>query len=246
MQMHAPHHGLRSIRDAAGRELSAAPVRGVLSRLAWGASAWRFRLFQRHRHRRLRLERVSGVPLVILPEVFNPALFRTGEMLARHVAGLALPPGTRVLDLGCGSGIVSVFAAKPGVSVVASDISPHAARCARMNILLHGLEEQVDVREGDLFDPVAGERFDLVLFNPPYFQGRAREPWELAWRSEDALQRFAAGLRAALTPGGQAVLVLSTVAAGALETLASAGNTIRVLDERPLLVERLSIVEVRP
>ena len=215
-------------------------------RLAQSASAWRFRLFQRHRHRHLRLERVSGVPLVILPEVFSPALFRTGEMLARHVAGLALPPGTRVLDLGCGSGIASVFAAKPGVTVVASDISPYAVRCARMNVLLHCLEDRVDVREGDLFEPVAGECFDLVLFNPPYFRGCAREPWELAWRSEDALQRFAAGLQAVLTPGGRAILILSTVAEGALETLASSGHTVRVLAELPLLTERLSIVEVRP
>lgn len=205
-----------------------------------------FYLFRRHRHRRLRLERVDGTSLLILPDVFNPTLFRTGELLARYVAGLDLSEGTRVLDLGCGSGILSVFAAKAGARVVAVDINPEAVRCTRLNSLMHGLDGRIEAREGDLFGPVAGERFDLVLFNPPYFPGRAREPWEHAWRSEDALQRFIEGLPAVLAPGGRALLVLSTVARGAMETLEASGCTVRVRVERQLFGERLSIVEVIP
>jgi methylase of polypeptide subunit release factors len=210
------------------------------------ARAWAFRLFLRHRLRRTALERVAGRPIVVLPGVFNPRLFRTGEMLARYAGCLSLPAGTRVLDFGSGSGVVSVFAAEPGVRVVAIDINPRAVACTRMNVLLHGLEHRVDVREGDLFAPVDGERFDFVFFNPPFFPGAPREPWEHAWRSDDVMPRFLAGLPSILFPGGRAVLALSTVAAGATEALSASGVRVRVLARRQLLTETLSIVEVVP
>jgi release factor glutamine methyltransferase len=167
-------------------------------------------------------------------------------MLARQLAGLPLLVDARVLDLGSGSGVVSVLAARRGLRAVAVDINPEAARCTRVNAVLNGVEALIDVREGDLFWPVAGDRFDLVLFNPPFFTGHAREPWEHAWFSENVLERFVAGLPAALAPGGRALVVLSTVTHGALDTLRASGLTVRVVAERQLLLERLSIVEVAP
>ena len=44
---------------------------------------------------------------------------------------------------------------------------------------------QIDVRQGDLFDPVAGERFDVMLFNPPYYRGVPRDELDHAWRCAD-------------------------------------------------------------
>ncbi|HEV8579344.1 MAG TPA: methyltransferase [Thermoanaerobaculia bacterium] len=168
----------------------------------------------RRRLGRVVLERVDGVPILVLPEVFNGVLFRTGEMLARTVAAssLASPRSApaRALDLGTGSGIGAVFAARRGFQVVAADLNPDAVRCARLNALLNRLEDRIEVRQGDLFAPVAGETFDLVLFNPPFFQGTPRGPLDLAWRATDLLERTAAGLPAVLAPGGTALVVLST------------------------------------
>ena len=79
-----------------------------------------------------------------------------------------------MLDLGTGSGVGAVFAAQWAGQVVAVDVNPAAVRCARINVLLHGVEDRVDVLQGDLFEPVAGERFDVILFNPPYFPGQPR------------------------------------------------------------------------
>ena len=115
-----------------------------------------------------------------------------------------------MLDLGTGSGVGALFAARRGFRVVAVDINPEAVRCARVNALLHHLEDRIEARQGDLFAPVAGERFDLVLFNPPFFRGEPVNDLDRAWRGTDVLERFAAGLSAALTPAGQALLVLST------------------------------------
>jgi SAM-dependent methyltransferase len=206
--------------------------------------AWRFRLFQRHRHRHLTLEYVDGVPILVLPDVFNPKLFRTGEALVSFLETEPLQPDMAVLDLGTGSGIGAVFAARRGARVVATDLIAEAVRCARINALLNGVEAWIDARQGDLFEPVSGERFDLVLFNPPYYRGRPRETWEYAWRSDDVLERFAAGLPGVLHPDGRALLILSTDMVGATDTLTRCGLGWRLLWQREFINERLMVVEV--
>jgi len=176
-----------------------------------GYALWRPIL--RRRLGRVSLEEIDGVALVVLPEVFNPAVYRTGTLLARAVTSWTPsgpPEDVRVLDVGTGSGVGSVFAARRGFRAVAVDVNPEAVRCARINALLQRLEERIDVRQGDLFSPVAGERFDLVLFNPPFFRGEPAGDLDRAWRGTDVLERFAAGLPEALTPSGTALLCLST------------------------------------
>lgn len=170
------------------------------------------RPFLLRRVRRHVLERVAGVPIVVFPEVLNPVVFRSGEFLAgllEHVTP-ASSIGRRALDMGTGTGVCAIFAARCGYDVIAVDVNPEAVRCTRVNILMNRLEDRIDVRHGDLFGPVSGQRFDLVLFNPPYFRGQPKDLFDLAWRSVDLPERFAAGLPGALTQGGRALIVLST------------------------------------
>jgi HemK-related putative methylase len=198
-------------------------------RLAAAGYACRRPLLRR-RLGRLALERVDGVPILVLPEVFNPTLFRTGAWLARAIprpsargaADPADPPvvAARALDMGTGSGIGAVFAARLGYEVTAVDVNPHAVRCARLNALLNGLEERIEVRQGDLFSALAGERFDLILFNPPFFRGAPQSALDAAWRGDGVIERFAAGLAERLAPGGRALLLVSS-AGGADEILAA-------------------------
>jgi HemK-related putative methylase len=210
--------------------------------------ALRYRVFSR-RYGRLVLEHVGETPFLVLPEVFNPVLFRSGPFLAQAIARLApaAVPGQRALDMGTGSGVGAVFAARAGYEVVAVDINPEAVRCARINALLNHREAQVEAREGDLFEPVAGERFDLVLFNPPYFRGAPKDRLDHAWRGVDVLERFAAGLPGALTADGQALVVLSTDgdAAGLLRALEANGLRHRAAARRDLGNEVLTLYEVK-
>jgi methylase of polypeptide subunit release factors len=166
------------------------------------------------RHRRLTLETVDGVSLIVLPEVFNPVLFRTGAFLARTLAAQprAVGPagGGRALDLGTGSGIGAIFAARSGYHAMGVDINPQAVRCAQINVLLNRVEDRVGIRAGDLFGPVAGEHFDLVLFNPPFYRGAPRDALDHAWRAPDVFERFAASLGGVLAPGGRALVVFSS------------------------------------
>ena len=200
----------------------------------------------RRRLGRVVVEHLDGVPLVVLPQVFNPVLFRTGALLARAVP--ASPrEGARALDLGTGSGSGAVFAARNGYRVTAVDLNPEAVRCARINALLNRLEDRIEAREGDLFAPVAGERFDLILFNPPFFRGAPGGPLDLAWRGTDVLERFAAGLDAALEDGGAALVVLSTDGEGdaLLADLGRRGFVIATADRRDLGNEVVTVHAVR-
>jgi len=194
--------------------------------------------FLRRRIRRPVVETIDGVPLLVLPEVLNPVVFRSGAYLARTVAAAACaaPPrtGARALDMGTGTGASALFAARRGWRVTAVDLNPQAVRCARINALWNGLEAAIEVREGDLFAAVDGERFDLVVFNPPFFRGEPRGRFDLAWRSTDVMERFAAGLPEALAPGGRALVLLSTDgdAAGMLRALLASGLTVEVAARR--------------
>ncbi len=166
-------------------------------------------LLDRRNYERTVLETVDGLQLVVLPDVFNPKLLRSGAFLVSQLRRSdLLPPGSRVLDLGSGSGACGLAAARRGCAVVAVDINPSAIRCTRVNALLNNLD--VDARGGDLFAPVERERFDVVLFNPPYYRGVPRDSLDRAWRSADVPERFAAELAAHLRPRGQALIVLSS------------------------------------
>lgn len=185
----------------------------------------------------------------MLPGVFNGVLLQTGALLAEALE-TQLPrqvdPVPHALDLGTGSGIGAIFAARRGYRVVGVDLNPAAVRCAQINALLNRLEAQVTALQGDLFAPVAGQTFDLILFNPPYYRGAPRDELDRAWRGEDVFERFAQGLRPALKPHGQAWLALSTVGACAelLTLLQAQGFTTTPLLQRDLSYEVQTIWKV--
>ena len=170
---------------------------------------------------RLVLERVNGLDLVVLPDVFNPAVFRTSPLLVEAIAD-RINGGIRVLDVGTGTGVAAIQAAVRGAQVTATDINPEAIRCARINALLNQVADRIELRSGDLFAPVHGETFDLVVCNPPFFHGTPASARDAAWRSEDFIARFATGLAGVVAPAGEALVVFSNHAdeRGLLDKLA--------------------------
>ena len=243
---------LRSRRELAELPMMPRVNPGVrwLSRLGYSI----VRPYLRRRLGRTVLEHVEGVPLLVLPQVFNPAIFRSGRLLVQALATLPVPvsatqggAAARALDMGTGSGLGAVCAARLGYRVTAVDINPDAVRCARINALQHQLEDRIEVRQGDLFEPVQGERFDLVLFNPPFFRGQPRNRLDAAWRSVDVPERFAAGLPAVLQPEGLGLLVLSTDGAQEAWLLAfrQAGFQIDIVAQRHFGNEIMCVYCVR-
>ena len=104
--------------------------------------------------------------------VFSRARVDRGTgLLVRH---LEVGPGDRVLDLGCGYGVVGIVAARlaPEGRVVMVDVNERAVGLARENLRANGIEN-AEVRQGDGFAAVAGERFDVIALNPPVRAGNA-------------------------------------------------------------------------
>lgn len=116
--------------------------------------------------------------------------------------------GHTALDLCTGSGIHALLAAAHSQRVVAVDINPRAARCAKFNAQASGFDN-VEVLVGDLFGPLRDERFDLITANPPFVPSPVNS---LGFRDgghsgEDVQRRIVAGLSERLAPGGIAQIV---------------------------------------
>ena len=217
-------------------------------RLLGKAMAWGYRLIGKHRYDEFRLEWVCGLPFMVTPSVFNPKVPRTGQFFASHIDSRLVSRDSEVLDMGTGSGVCAVFAANHARRVVAVDINAAAVRCALVNSLLNNVDRKIEVRHGDLFEPVHGERFDLILFNPPFVRGAPKDSRDGAWRSSDVAERFAAGLRAHLKPGGAALVLLSTFGDGRffLEEFNNQEFKIDVFAERSFVNERLTLFRLVP
>ena len=95
----------------------------------------------------------------------------------------------RALDLCTGSGCLAILAAHvfPNAEVDAVELSPQAAEVARLNIAESGHAERLRLFEGDLFQPVAKERYDLIITNPPYVDAEAMDELPPEFRHEPAM-----------------------------------------------------------
>lgn len=173
---------------------------------------FKYRLLHSRLCHKVVLENISGVPIVVLPDVMNPRIFRSGQFLAQSLNSQIIPNAAKVLDMGTGSGVGAVFAAKCAAKVVAVDINPAAIRCTRINALLNNLDDIIEVRQGNLFEPLQAERFDVILFNPPYLMGYPKNIFEHAFFGEEIIEEFASRLNGYLEPDGKAFVLLSTMA----------------------------------
>jgi release factor glutamine methyltransferase len=154
----------------------------------------------------------------VLLYLYRGALFKVPDGVQPPKAGsrffaasLHVRSGERVLEIGGGLGLSAVLAALAGARVVATDVVPAAVEAMRANAALNGVA--IDVRLGDCYAPVAGERFDLVCTNAPQMptpSERERDDAEAAadnggpdgWR---LLDRFIDGAADHLVPGGRCV-----------------------------------------
>jgi release factor glutamine methyltransferase len=180
-------------------------------------------------------------PAVLIPRPETETLIEAA--LARIAAR------ARVLDLGTGSGAIAVTLAceRPGLSIVATDVSADALEQARANARAHGCEARIDFVPGAWYAPLAGERFDAIVSNPPYVARddphlaagdlRFEPPQALTDGSVDGLgsiRAIVAGAGAHLAPGGWLLLEHGYDQAAACERLLAAAG----------FVERTSIPDL--
>lgn len=171
----------------------------------------KFYLFQRNRHNATTIERIGDLDVIVLPSVMNPVLFLTGKWFVEQLSAETIPPQSTVLDLGCGSGVVGLAAARWAGRVVSADINPSAVRCTTINSYFNQLEHKISVAQSNLFDNLQEQKFDVVLFNPPFYAGSPEQGFDQAWRAEQLNHRLARELRHHLKPNGYALILLSSL-----------------------------------
>lgn len=119
------------------------------------------------------------------------------------------PTAGRVLDLCTGSGVQALRHMHTAERITSVDLNPRAAAVARLNAALNGASN-VDVREGNLYAPVSGEQFDLIIANPPfvaspYASGPAYHSGGAT--GDSVLRRIISGWRTHLAQGGRAFAI---------------------------------------
>lgn len=157
-----------------------------------------------------------GMPLHVDASVLVPrADTETVVEVARATRADRKAP-CRVLDLCTGSGAIAVALAKelPAATIVATDVSEAAAALARRNAERNGFADRIEVRCGDLWAPVAGERFDLITANPPYIASAVIPTLEAEVKREPVL---------ALDGGANGLAFYDRICAQAREHLVAGG-----------------------
>ncbi|SEM32884.1 release factor glutamine methyltransferase [Chitinophaga rupis] len=120
----------------------------------------------------------KGVQLLIPPEVFHPAFFFSTKYLLRYISGLPLQQSS-FLELGAGSGLISIFVAGKGSNVMATDINPVAVEYLEKNGRANNVK--MEVVHSDLFEQIPSRTFDIIAINPPYYKKQPQTFAEHAW-----------------------------------------------------------------
>ena len=156
----------------------------------------------------------------------------------RTLAGLTpRAPVLRALDVGTGCGVQALHLAEHAETVVATDISERATWATRASAALNGIDN-VDVRLGDGLAPVAGERYDLIVSNPPFVVSPSSElTFRDAGTRGDALSRsLVRGVVDYLEPGGMACLLVNWIVRAGESVTAAAESWLAGLPVRALLL----------
>ncbi len=134
---------------------------------------------------------IQGYPFYVDERVLVPRSF-IAEILCKEEGFSQVPDYEEiesVLDLCTGSGCLGIIAAQifPNAHVDIADISPDALEVARRNVKDYGLEDRVSIHEGDLFAPLKGRSYDLIITNPPYVDQQGMDTLPEEFRHEPAM-----------------------------------------------------------
>lgn len=123
--------------------------------------------------------KIRGFIIKPCEHVFFPGKTSAGYFFVNYIA---VDKGDVVLDVGCGTGILSIASTKKASRVVAVDISKEAVACTQKNVNINHLEDKVEVMQSDLFKNLGkDDKFDLVIFNPPLLPGKPKTKADRSW-----------------------------------------------------------------
>ncbi len=194
------------------------------------------------------VSRAAGFRLTVPPTVFHPGFFISSEAYAKFVDGLDLS-GMTVADVGTGSGIIALAAARAGAStVIATDINPNAASAAAENAEANGLKEKVSGLCCNLLEAIEPKPvFDVIMSSPPKHAGEPKDLADAGWHAgagnRNILNLFEQA-RQRLKPGGRVYLMISSDSDLDMygKAIAKAGFKARLAFEHSIMFEIFSAV----
>lgn len=145
-------------------------LRRLAQPLIWPAYRWYLSKPRWYRH--------LGLSIRVLPSVFHPGWLVSTKVFLEFAMKLNTA-GKRVLELGAGSGLISLYLAKKGALVTASDLNPMAVRAMRESSLKNNIP--LTLVESDLFKNIPLQQFDYIFINPPFYPRQPKDDWERAF-----------------------------------------------------------------
>ena len=177
---------------------------------------------------------------VYFPHEDSLMLAKALESIAEELGGKSL------LEIGCGSGLISILAAKLGAVVTATDINPEAVEAAIQNAKANSV--QLNAFASDLFANVKGS-FDFIIFNAPYLpdqDGDMPENFRTQWsihQNGNVIERFAREAKSHLSSKGRILILFSSLSGDIMKLLKENGFEARILSRKKLDFEELFVVE---
>jgi release factor glutamine methyltransferase len=154
-------------------------------------------------------------------------------------------PGRELLEIGCGTGIISIYFAKAGCKVTACDINGAALECARKNARENSVF--IDFEESDLFSNISG-KYDTIIFNPPYLPTSDDVSEGIQWNGgEDGFKVIRPFLDVAqnfLNPDGEILLIVSSLTQYPSLWSEYKDYTFEEVDSRAFFFETISLFRV--
>ena len=154
--------------------------------------------------------RYKHIAIRVLPGVFHPGFFFSTRIILDFLSTQDLARKS-FLEMGCGSGLISIFAADKGALVTACDINSKAIENTKQNSKIHNVE--ITVTASDLFQNIDG-KFDWIVINPPYYPTKPKKEEEYAWycgEEHEYFERFFHSLSTFTHAESKVLMILSDV-----------------------------------
>ncbi|HEY0433249.1 MAG TPA: methyltransferase, partial [Chitinophagaceae bacterium] len=150
----------------------------------------------------------GDIRLTIPATVFHPGFFFSTNLLLNQLKEYPLAH-QKVLEPGAGSGLLSIYAAKQGAIVTATDINPASIECLTVNARENDVE--LNVITSDLFDRIPEQQFDVIVVNPPYYRKKAVSYADYAWNcgeNGEYFEKFFSQAKRFVHPASKILMVL--------------------------------------
>lgn len=182
----------------------------------------------------------SSIDIEECQEVYSPS-----DDTYLLLSNIEVKEGNKVLEMGCGTGIISLHCARAGAEVTAVDVNKRAVECTRSNAERNRLP--LKVIHSHLFDRVSGQ-FDLIIFNPPYLpvseEGLLEASWSGGEEGTEVLKEFLDNIGDYMEENGRAIILLSSKMDQArVDEMLSPFHT-ELLDSKRLFFEELEVISI--